>query len=45
MANDDEIVNPFTGTESYETAKRSRVLKDGELAELWAATEERATST
>ena len=41
MANDDEIVNPFTGTESYETVKRSRVLKDGEqLAELWAATEE-----
>jgi integrase len=42
MANDDEIVNPFTGTESYETAKRSRVLSDGELAAIWAATEDRS---
>ena len=30
-----------TGTEGYDVAKRSRVLSDGELAAIWAATEER----
>jgi integrase len=29
-----------TGTESYSTPKRSRVLNDGELRALWAATED-----
>jgi integrase len=33
--------NPFTGTEGYDVAKRSRVLSDGELAAIWRATEDR----
>jgi integrase len=33
--------NPVTGTEGYATEKRDRVLSDGELAAIWAATEER----
>jgi integrase len=32
--------NVVTGTEGYSIAKRSRVLSDGELASLWASTEE-----
>jgi integrase len=32
--------NPFTGTEGFETAKRSRVLSNAELRLLWAATSE-----
>jgi integrase len=34
--------NPFTGTEGYATEKRDRVLSDGELATMWAATEDHA---
>lgn len=31
--------NPVIGTEGYESEKRARVLSDGELRALWAATE------
>lgn len=34
--------NPFTGTEGYTVPKRSRVLTDGEIAAIWAATEEQS---
>jgi integrase len=32
-------LNPVTGTEGYDVSKGKRVLTDGELAALWAATE------
>jgi integrase len=35
-------VNPVTGTEGFETPKRSRVLTDTELQVIWAATAEPA---
>jgi integrase len=31
--------NPATGTEGYSVERRSRVLRDGELAALWGATD------
>jgi integrase len=40
IANGHAEVNPVTGTESYSTPKRSRVLNDAELRALWAATAE-----
>ena len=39
VANDKVDANVVTGTEGYETAKRERVLLDGELAVLWSATQ------
>jgi integrase len=39
IANDYVDANVVAGTEGYTAATRSRVLTDGELAELWAATE------
>lgn len=41
VANDFADANFVLGTEGYDVAKRNRVLNDGELAALWAATEER----
>jgi integrase len=41
IANDDRIEsNPFVGTEGYSTPKGERVLHDGELIAIWAATDE-----
>jgi integrase len=34
--------NVVTGTPGYEVRKRSRVLMDGEIATIWAATEDRS---
>jgi integrase len=39
LANDLADRNPFTHTEPYAIPPRSRVLTDGELATLWAATD------
>jgi integrase len=39
LANDKVAGNPVMGTEGYETPKRERVLTDGELSAIWAATE------
>jgi integrase len=38
IANGHAEHNPFTGTEGFDVAKRSRVLGDSELATLWAET-------
>jgi integrase len=35
-------VNIVAGTEGYDVPKRSRVLSDGEIRAIWAATEERS---
>jgi integrase len=40
VANDEVDANVVLGTEGYDVPKRSRVLTDGELAALWAATED-----
>jgi integrase len=40
IANGKAEYNPFAGTEGYQTARRDRVLNNGELAALWAATVE-----
>jgi integrase len=42
LANDKVEGNPVMGTEGYETAKRDRVLSDGELCAIWSATEPRS---
>ena len=38
IAKDKVEFNPVTGTEGYATPARDRVLTDGELAAIWAAT-------
>ncbi|MGH6902910.1 MAG: tyrosine-type recombinase/integrase, partial [Geminicoccaceae bacterium] len=42
LASDLVDANVVVGTEGYSTPKRQRVLLDGELRALWAATEERS---
>ncbi len=45
IANGHLEANVVTGTEGYDVAKRSRVLTDGEIAALWAATRLRAATS
>ena len=40
IANTDLETNPVSRTEGFDIPKRNRVLTDGELAALWAATED-----